>query len=339
MMTVVTGATGHIGANLLRALLKEKRQVRAIIHTSRKGLEGLDIQTAEADVRDPASLERAFNGAETVYHLAANISLSMTNWQALETVNVTGTRNVVNACFKCEVRRLIYFSSIHAMMQTPLNMPVDERRPLVDGFNCPPYDRSKAAAEREVREGIEQGMDAIILSPTAVLGPYDYQISLMGEVLLSLAQGKLPALIEGGFDWVDARDVANAAIRAEKDAPMGAKYMLSGQWASVSELASLTESIWGTPAPRITVPVWLARSGAPALTLYNQITGSRQLYSSCSIKALSECNKQISHERASRELAYHPRPLRDTLVDTLRWFQASGLLELKSTDRTKAKGK
>jgi dihydroflavonol-4-reductase len=263
----------------------------------------------------------------------------MNDWPAVEAINVIGTRNVVEACFKCGVRRLVFFSSIHSMVQAPLNLPVDERRPLVDGFGCSPYDRSKAAAEREVREGIEQGLEAVILNPTAILGPYDFQLSFLGEVLLRLAQGKLPALIEGGFDWVDVRDVVNAAVRAEKDAPLGAKYVLSGKWAAVKELASLTESILGTPAPRITVPAWLARSGAPAITLYNQLTGNRQLYSSLSIKALCESNRHISHERASRELGFQPRPLRDTLVDTFRWFQTTGLLELNGTGQNKVKNK
>ena len=133
--------------------------------------------------------------------------------------------------------------------------------------------------------------------------------------------------------------MVNAAIRAEKEAPLGAKYLLSGQWASVIDLASLTESIWGTPAPRIIVPTWLARTSAPVLTLYNQVTGNRQLYSDVSIKALCECNKNISHERASRELGYHPRPLRDTLVDTLRWFQSTGLLEMKNQGKKRANTK
>ena len=339
MITAITGASGHVGANLTRALLKEKRHVRTLVHNNRKSLEGLDVEIVQADVGDSYSLQRAFTGVEVVYHLAATISLSMNDWSSLEAVNVTGTSNVVDACLKCGVRRLVYFSSIHAMMQTPLETPVDERRPLVDGHDCPPYDRSKAAGERAVREGIEQGLDTIILNPTAIIGPYDYQPSFLGEVLISLAKGKLPALIEGGFDWVDVRDVANAAIRAEKDAPMGAKYLLSGQWASVKELAGLIQSIWGTPAPRLTVPAWVARTGAPALTLYNQLTSSRQIYSSVSIKALCESNRQISHERASLELGYQPRPLRDTLVDTLRWFQATGLLETKGTSSKKAKNK
>jgi dihydroflavonol-4-reductase len=332
MIVAVTGATGHIGANLVRALLKDGRQIRALVHHDRRAIEGLDVEVVQGDVVDPYSLYRAFVGADVVYHLAASISLSMDSWPALEKVNVMGTRNVVDACLKSGVRRLIHFSSIHAILQEPLNTPVDEMRPLVDSVDCPPYDRSKAAGEMEVRQGIEQGLDAVILSPTGVIGPHDFQLSHFGEVLQAMAQGKMPALAEGGFNWVDVRDVAEASIRAEQKAPIGAKYLLSGQYASIANLAKLTEEITGTPAPRFICPTWLARSSAPVVTAFNQLTRNRQLYTPVSIRAISNCNHNISHERATRELDFHPRSLRQTLSDTFRWFQQAGLLDLTQNE-------
>ena len=126
---------------------------------------------------------------------------------------------------------------------------------------------------------------------------------------------------------MDARDVAAAALKAEEQAPTGSKYLLSGHWASVIELAKLTETLTGVPAPRVVVPVWLARAGAPVVTAFNQITNNRPLYTTVSIRALNNCNKVISHERATRELNYHPRPLKETLADTLRWFQDNDMLD------------
>jgi dihydroflavonol-4-reductase len=169
-------------------------------------------------------------------------------------------------------------------------------------------------------------LDGIILNPTAVIGPNDYSPSHLGAALLAFAQGKMPALIEGGFDWVDARDVALAAIKAEKKAPPGAKYLLSGHWASITELAKIVETLTGVPMPRLTVPIWLAQVGAPLVTTINQITKNRPLYTRVSIRALNNGNKNISHERATRELDYHPRPLMETISDTLKWFQNNGLL-------------
>jgi dihydroflavonol-4-reductase len=304
MTVVVTGAAGHIGANLVRSLLAQGRSTRALVHRDRKPLEGLDVDFIKGDILDPQSLTRAFENAEVVYHLAAHISILKDEWPLLESVNVTGTRNVVAACLRCGVRRLVHFSTIHTMTQAP-------------------YDRSKAAAEREVRRGIEKGLDAIIISPTAVTGPYDYKPSHFGEALLRLADGRLPALVSGGFDWVDVRDVVQGAMRAEERALVGADYVLSGHWASLGEVARLIEEISGTPAPRFVCPMWLARIGAPFLTAFDRLAGRRPLYTGVSLQALRG-NRNISHQKATRELGYQPRPLRETLVDTLSWFEEAG---------------
>jgi len=322
---VVTGANGHIGANLVRALLAQGRPVRALLHVNRRAIDGLEIEIAKGDVCDLESLCHAFDGAEVVYHLAARISLSMGDWPLLEAVNITGTRNVVEACLQCGVRRLVHFSSIHALMQEPLDVPVDESRPMVESRRCPSYDRSKAAGEKEVRKGIERGLDAVIINPTGVIGPYDFEPSYFGEALVAIACRKLPALVAGGFDWVDARDVVMGAMQAEECAPTGAKYLLSGHWVSVADLAALVEELIGAPAPRLVCPLCLAHVGAPFTVAFARLTGGRPFYTDDSLRALKS-NRNISHEKAARDLGYNPRPFRETIVDTLRWFQENGYL-------------
>jgi dihydroflavonol-4-reductase len=325
MTVAVTGATGHIGANLVRALINEGRSTRCLVHVNCQAVDGLDIERFQGDVRDLESLCRAFQGADVVYHLAASISLSMADWPMLEAINVTGTRNVVEACLRTGVRRLVHFSSIHALVQEPLTIPVDESRPLVESRHCPPYDRSKAAAEREVRRGMEKGLDAIIIYPTAIIGPYDYQLSYFGEALLAMAQRRLPALVTGGFNWVDVRDVVAGAMLAEEKAPAGASYLLSGHWVSMCDIAAMVKEITGVATSRMVCPLWLARIGAPFIKVISQLNGKRPLYTSVSLRALKS-NRHISHERATRELGYEPRPFRETLVDTLRWFEENGQL-------------
>jgi dihydroflavonol-4-reductase len=325
MTAVVTGAAGHAGANLVRALLAQGRPVRALVHIDRQAIKGLDIEVVESDIRDLESLVSAFEGAEVVYHLAAHISILKNEWPLLESVNVIGTRNVVEACLRCGVRRLVHFSSIHTIAQTPMDIPVDESHPLVESRHRLSYDHSKAAAEKEVRKGIEKGLDAIIISPTAIIGPYDYRPSHFGEALLRLANGKLQALVSGGFDWVDVRDVVKGAMRAEERAPTGAKYLLSGHWVSLREVATLVEQITNIPAPSFVCPMWLARVGAPFITTFDRLAGRRPLYTSVSLQALRG-NRNISHQKATRELDYQPRPFRETLSDTLQWFEGSGRL-------------
>jgi dihydroflavonol-4-reductase len=323
MTVVVTGAAGHAGNNLVRGLLERGRTVRALVHRDRRALEGLAVETVEGDVCDVTSLRCAFDGAEVVYHTAAYISLSMREWPTLEAINVTGTRNVVEACLDCRVRRLIHFSSIHALRQEPLNVPLDESRPLADGRLIPPYDRSKAAGEAEVRQGIERGLDAVIVYPTGIIGPFDFRPSHFGQVLLAMGRGRLPALVTGGFDWVDVRDVVAGAVQAEERAPPRARYLLSGHWASVRDLAALVAEVTGTRSPRLVFPMWMARLGVPVGTHFTKLDGQHPLYTRVSLRALRG-NQAISHERATRDLDYHPRPLQESLLDIFRWFAENG---------------
>jgi dihydroflavonol-4-reductase len=325
-MIVVTGAAGHAGANLVRALAAQGRPVRAFVHLDRKALEGLDVEVVSGDICDLDSLLKAFEGAEEVYHLAACISIGNEPWSRLESVNISGTRNVVEACLKRGVRRLVHFSSIHTLVDTTNGSPVDESKPLVASRRYPAYDRSKAVAEREVYKGIEKGLDAIVISPTAIVGPHDYKPSHFGEALLRLANGRLPALISGGFDWVDVRDVVQGTLRAQSTAPTGAKYILSGHWLSLRQVAKMTEGLTGVKAPGSVCPMWLARVGAPFITAFDLLARRRPLYTSVSLQALRG-HRHISHRKATKELDYQPRPFRETLIDTLRWFEAAGKLE------------
>ena len=335
MVVVVTGASGHIGANLVRALINKGRPVRALVHNDRRALIGLDIETVEGDICDLESLNRAFAGAEVVYHLAANISLIMDDWTRLHQTNVIGTRNVVDACIQCGVKRLVHFSSIHSLVAAPDDKIISESCHLVDSKNCPPYDRSKADGEREIRKAIARGLDAIIINPTAIIGPHDYQPSHFGTVLLALANCKLPALVTGGYDWVDVRDVVEGAISAEQNAPAGAQYLLSGHYVSIRDVAAMVEKITGVPAPQFVCPIWLARAGAPFATAFNRITGKRPLFTEVSLRALDN-SRLVSHEKATIEIGYRTRQFHETLLDTLQWFENSGSLirQFKKGKRT-----
>jgi dihydroflavonol-4-reductase len=328
MKTVVTGASGHVGINLIRALISKGRQVRALSHLSDRGLEGLKVEYSKGDVGNISSLLDAFEGADIVYHLAAHISLMMDDWPRCSDVNITGTANVVEACRLSRVRRLVHFSSIHALCQEPFSKPVDESRPHVDSTKSPPYDRSKAAGEIIVRKAIEDGLNAIIINPTAVVGPYDYRPSHFGLALLQMAKGKLPVLIEGGFDWVDVRDVVDYAIKAEERAPAGSNYLLSGEWLSIKEVADIVASVMGNKAPSLVCPMSLARACSPLVTLSSRLVGARPIFTTASLNALVS-NHHILHDKATRELGYNPRPFRETITDTIHWFKDNGYLNPK----------
>jgi dihydroflavonol-4-reductase len=331
MTVLITGASGHIGANLVRVLIAKGQKTRCLVHKDTRALEGLETEIVKGDICDPDSIARACEDIDVVYHLAAHISISMKGWEDLQATNVIGTRNIVGACLKNKVRRLVHFSSIHAFDRDPLSHPVDESNPLVTSDKNPPYDRSKAAGTREVRKGMEQGLDAVIIHPTAVIGPYDFQPSYLGEAILMMANGNLPALVPGGYDWVDARDIALGTVVAAEKSPNGSAYLLGGQWVSMCDMAALIAELTGNECGKFVCPLWLANTGAVFFKLMSKFNGKPPLYTRMSLKALQD-NRNVSHEKARRELGYEPRPFRDTLEDTLRWFRENGNLKVDRQD-------
>jgi len=324
MTVAVTGASGHIGANLVRALVGAGRPVRALVHRDGRFLDGLPVERAEGDVRDPASLDRALAGAETVFHLAARITIGGEPPAEVHAVNVEGTRNVVEACLRGGARRLVHFASIHALSAHPAGEVVDEARSPT-GPGAPLYDRSKAEGVRAVLEGVALGLDAVVVMPTAVIGPADPAPSRMGQVLLDLYHGRFPALVDGGFDWVDVRDVVAGALAAERRGARGARYILSGRWASLEGLAALVARVEGARPPRLVCPMWLARAGAPLALGWSRLSGTRPLFTPAALHALRN-HRRVSHERAARELGWAPRPLEETVADTFEWFRRAQFL-------------
>jgi dihydroflavonol-4-reductase len=325
MATVVTGASGHIGVNLVRALLQRGESVRTVVHMDTSALEGLDVELVRGDVCELSSLGRCFAGAATVYHLAGHIAISKEKGSRMEAVNVEGTRNVVRACVECGVGRLLHVSSIHAMADPDRNAVLDERSPLVCGVGNPPYDRTKALGEKVVLDAVEQGLDAVVVAPTAVVGPYDYRPSYFGRVVLTMARGRMPIVMSGGFDWVDVRDVVAGAIAAADHAHAGSKYLLSGQWRPLTDVARIVARITGTTGPRAVVPRALAQVCSPLAESVCTLVGRTPLYTPYSVHALCG-HRLVSHGRAAADLQYAPRPLDETLVDTCRWFEDNGYL-------------
>jgi dihydroflavonol-4-reductase len=184
-----------------------------------------------------------------------------------------------------------------------------------------------------VRQAVREGLNAVIINPTAVIGPYDYRPSHQGQALILMASGKLPMLMEGGFDWVDARDVAEYAIKAQEIAPAGSSYLLSGHWLSVGDLARMATEITGRKAPTVMCPMAVAEFCAPIVTVTSQLVGTRPIFTKASLTALKS-NGNISHKKASEELGYNPRPIQETITDTIRWFMDNGFIDKKLVRRT-----
>ncbi|MGC8874558.1 MAG: SDR family oxidoreductase [Chloroflexia bacterium] len=327
MLHVVTGATGHLGNNLVRALVARGEQVRALIYPADpvRPLEGLPVERVEGDVRDIDSLRCAFDGADIVYHLAGLIAIEPSRSSLLYDVNVMGTRNVVEACLERGVRRLVYTASIHALVEPPHGTMIDEHFPFDPSRIATDYGRSKAQAALEVLDGVECGLDAVIVSPTGIIGPHDYQPSEMGRFFLMFAQRRLPVCIAGAYDFVDVRDVAEGLIAAAQRGRRGHNYILSGEQVSIERLLAILSEETGVPVPRLRLPTAVARAAAAFVCSYARARGTRPLLTTESVAILAS-NSCIRHDKATRELGYAPRPIEETVRDTIRWFVEAGLL-------------
>lgn len=319
MKVAITGASGHIGANLTRQLIQKGISPRILIRNDQRAVEGLEVETINGDITNPASLDRLVAGTEVVFHLAAKISITGDRDGSVFRTNVEGPQHVVNACLKAGVRRLIHFSSIHAFQQSPIDEELNETRAKT-GPKGYAYDRSKAAGEEVVRKAVTSGLEVIILNPTSVIGPYDFKPSFLGSGLWDIYHNKVPALLRGGFDWVDARDVADAAIEAMKKGKSGEQYLLAGQWRSLAEIADILCKLYNRRPPRLVLPHIFAQAGLPFLQAFSALTGSPPLYTKESLGALKYGNKLISSQKAREAFDFHPRPIEDTLKTAMDWM-------------------
>ena len=322
MTVLVTGASGHIGANLVRSLLDQGRSVRVLIHDVDEGLDGLAVEKVRGDIRDAESMKKAVAGAKVVFHLAARISIVGPEGGLVHAVNVDGVRNVVEACLANNVRKLVHFSSIHAFEQFPFDQPLDETRSLVKEGGYA-YDRSKALGIAEIRKGVAKGLDATIVNPAGVIGPHDYRPSRMGEVFLDFYHGRMPAAVDGGFTWVDVRDVVQGALAAETRGRPGEMYLLAGYYHSVLELSQMIGQVTGKKTQTLVTPMLLARAVAPFALWYAQVAKKTPLFTPESLGAL-RANRNVRHDKAKNELGFNPRPVIETVRDTFAWLRESG---------------
>ena len=320
-MILVTGATGHIGNVLVRKLIEQGEKVRALIWRGEDTtpLEKLDVETVEGDVLDPESLKLAFKGVEKVFHLAGIISIMPGQNPLVWRVNVEGTRNVLNAARQAGVRRLVYTSSIHAIHRAQHGKVIDESLPFDPNNPYGAYDRSKAEASLEVQKATADGLDAVILCPTGVIGPYDFRGSELGEVIRGAAEARPMFYVEGAYDFVDVRDVADGLIAAAEHGRRGESYILGGNKISVRYMLETVREVTGKAFASIKIPFSLAEFAARFTPWYYQKTKAKPRFTPYSLEVL-QSNADISHAKAARELGYKPRPVIETIADTVRWF-------------------
>jgi len=325
MQIAITGASGHIGANLCRALTAKGHQIRALINHSFKSLDGVPVEKIHGNILDKKSLESLVGGADIVVHLAATISIRGTNERDLLSININGTKNILETIKKLPVKRFIHFSSIHALVQEPFDQVLDETRPLA--LKDPIlYNRTKAWSEQMVLDAIKEGIDGLIINPTSVIGPFDFKPSLMGKAIIQICQDKFPGLVAGGYNWVDVRDIADGTLQAIEKGRTGERYLLSGKWLSLPDLVLQISQNWPVRHDHVILPYWLAELGVPFLRLYAALRRTDPLYTHESLDIVKHSHHMISSEKAAKEFGYQPRPIETTVRDTVEWFKTNNYL-------------
>lgn len=330
-MLAVTGATGHIGNVLVRELLARGQKVRALVmpEDNLRPLSGLDVEIVQGDITNQASLEKAFKGIDIVFHLAGIVTIMPRMKNILEKVNIEGTRHVAAACRAVGVRRLVYTSSIHAIAEPPHGIPIDESQPFDPERVLGDYAWSKAHATLLLLDEAKKGrLDIVICCPTGVIGPYDFNVSNIGQLILDFNSGYLKSYVRGAYDFVDVRDVAYGLVLAAEKGKSGRHYILSGAQVRVSQLMSELASDIGKPAPTYLIPALLARTAGVLASVFYRIAKRKPVFTAYSIDVLAS-NSLVSSQRAREELGFITRPWRESIHDQVAWFRKEGMFRKK----------
>lgn len=326
-MIAVTGATGHLGHLLIRQLVDSGERVRIVTRSSSDmtGFEDLDVDRADAELTDEQSLEAAFHGVSMVYHSAALISFGPNGREEMHRVNVDGTRMVVEAVRAAGVRRLVHVSSIEAFPLTIGPYPIREELGVDPDHTVMEYGRTKALGTALVMEAARSGVDAVVACPTAFIGPPDFRLSPMGRLVLDFARGRLPAYVDGGFDFADVRDIARGVLLTAEKGRTGEAYLLSGHYLSIPDLMEMLSGLCGRKKPLFCMPTKIVASLMGPVELYYRITKNPPRFTKDSLHILSY-GITVDSSKAESELGYTKRPLETTLRDLLEWYRRRGLL-------------
>lgn len=329
MHVAVTGATGLVGANLVSALSQAGHSVRATrrANSNVSVLEGMQVEWAEADLGDEAALAAAFEGAEWVFHCAAAVTVRRRIEPWIVEANVAGTRHVIEACRLAGVRRLLHCSSTVTVGLGQGGKPADEESPwnLAAAGLDDAYATTKRQAEDLVRAAVARGLDAVIVNPGYMFGPYDSRPS-SGKLLLDVVRRAVPGYSAGSNSFVDVRDVATGMIAAAERGRRGERYILGGHNLSYGELFARIAAVAGTRPIRLAIPRWLASIPARYGDLQEHWTSGEPLLNSNTIAWGYEPNFVFSSEKARRELDYALRPIEEGISSALAWFSHAGMV-------------
>jgi dihydroflavonol-4-reductase len=326
MKTLVTGGTGFVGANVVRALLQRGCEVRALVRprSDTRNLATLDLELVAGDLRDRRSLEAALEGCDTLYHVAAMYTLWAANPQEVYDSNVTGTANLLAAADKAGVQKIVYTSSVATVGLPKDGTPGTEDVPLHAKDLVSHYKRSKYLAEQEVLKYAQRGVPVVIVNPSFPVGPWDVKPTPSGQIIVNFLRGKIPAYVNTGLNVVDVEDVAAGHIMAAEKGRVGERYILGYANLTLPELFQLLERVSGVKAPRLRLPYGCAYlSACVSEVVARMITHKAPFVTLAGVK-LSRKRMFFDAAKAVRELGFPQTPAVEALSKAVRWFREHG---------------
>ena len=329
--TLVTGATGHLGANLVRRLLADGVPVRVLVRGQRDNgaLDGLAVERFEGDLRDSESVHRAVSGCRQVYHCAAFVSTidgDAAHKRLVFETNVLGTRHVLEAAKKQGVERVVVSGSLSATGYEP-DRPSDERMPFYPFTHHMPYGFTKHLTEHQCLQAHADGLDVVVAVSCAIIGPADYVPSRMGQVLIDFANGDLRAYIPGGFEFVSTRDIVEGHLLAMQRGRSGQKYIISTAYSTVDDLLDLFAEVTGRNKPTLRLPVPLMALIAEVLdkTWFRLFPNRPRRFTPGAVRLLA-LHRRVDHQKAKDELGFKPTSLREAIEAAYQDFVRRGLI-------------
>jgi len=330
---LVTGAAGHLGSYIVKELLQQGKRVHAFLLPGEKCPQYITknkhlLSEHFGNICDFYSIVNVLNDCKskdlTIIHSAGIISILNKKDRHLYDVNVKGTENIIKICEMYSVKRLVYISSVHAIPSLPQGQIINEVQSFDPDAVFGYYDKTKAIATQLVLNAVSNGLNAVIVHPSGIIGPHGLPTGNMSQLISLYVMGKLPAAIEGGYDFVDVRDVAAGVIAAAAKGKCGECYILSNRFVGMKEFFDILFHAGAKRKQKIYLPFFVVKAIAPLAEIYYYLSHKIPLFTRYSLSVL-QGNGMYSHEKASRELKYTTRPIKETLIDTVKWIKGLNL--------------
>src|SRR4051812_30559778 len=326
MLAFVTGASGFLGSHVAKVLCEQGARLRLLVRASSnlKNLQGLNADTVTGDLRDPASLEKALAGCDTVFHVAADYRLWVRDPHQMYRANVEGTRALLDAARKNAVQRIVYTSSVATIGFTSNGHTADEDSPVSLEDMIGHYKRSKFLAEQIALEAGRSGMHVVTVNPTTPVGEQDVKPTPTGRIVLDFLKRKFPAYVETGLNLVDVRDCARGHVAALEKGKSGERYILGGENLTLKQILDKLAAITGLSSPRLKLPYIFAFATGIIDETINGRMLNREPRATVDAVRMGKKMMFATSAKAERELGWKIVPVDDALRRAVGWFRDNG---------------